>query len=106
MTNKVSNKQALFSTLLLNRQMIKSFGVSKLGVFGSFITGNLKNSSDIDFLVEFYPEQKSYDNYIDLSYFLEEILGRRVELVTPQSLSKHIGPHILNQTEYVAISNY
>jgi len=83
--------------------MIKSFGVSKLGVFGSFITGNLKNESDVDLLVEFYPEHKSYDNYINLSYYLEGLLGRKVELVTPQSLSKYIGPHILKQTEYVAI---
>jgi len=83
--------------------MIKSFGVSKLGVFGSFITGNLKNESDVDLLVEFYPEHKSYDNYINLSYYLEGLLGRKVELVTPQSLSKYIGPKILSQTEYVAI---
>ncbi|MDN3586221.1 nucleotidyltransferase family protein [Pedobacter aquatilis] len=103
MTNMVSNKQALFSTLLVNRKMIKSFGVSKLGVFGSFITGNLKTNSDVDFLVEFLPEEKSYDNYLNLSYYLEGLLGRKVELVTPQSLSKHIGPYILNQTEYVAI---
>ncbi|WP_231490228.1 nucleotidyltransferase family protein [Pedobacter sp. Leaf170] len=103
MTNMVSNKQALFSTLLINRKMIKSFGVSKLGVFGSFVTGNLKTTSDVDFLVEFLPEEKSYDNYMNLSYYLEGLLGRRVELVTPQSLSKHIGPYILNQTEYVTI---
>ena len=103
MINKVSNKQVLFSTLKTNSEMIKSFGVSKLGVFGSFITGNLKNESDVDLIVEFYPDQKSYDNYIDLSYYLEGLLGRKVELVTPQSLSKYIGPYILNQTEYVAI---
>jgi len=103
MINKVSNKQVLFSTLLSNSKMVKSFGISKLGVFGSFITGNLKNESDVDLLVEFYPEQKNYDNYIDLSYYLEELLARKVELVTPQSLSKYFGPHILSQTKYVAI---
>ncbi|GAA3956088.1 nucleotidyltransferase family protein [Pedobacter ginsengiterrae] len=103
MINKVSNKQVLFSTLLSNSKTIKSFSVAKLGVFGSLITGNQKDESDVDFLVEFYPNQKSYDNYIDLSYYLEGLLGRKVELVTPQSLSKYIGPHILNQTEYVAI---
>jgi len=83
--------------------VIKSFGVSKLGVFGSFITENLKTNSDIDFLVEFFPEEKSYDNYMNRSYSLEGLLGRRVELVTPQSLSKDLGSYILNQTKYVAI---
>ena len=88
---------------------MRSFGVLNLSLFGSFITGKLHADSDVDLLVEFDPQQKSYDNFMDLSFFfmdlsffLEDLLGRRVEIVTPQSLSKHIGPHILNQAENVA----
>jgi predicted nucleotidyltransferase len=40
---------------------------------------------------------------MDLSFFLENLLGRKVELVTPQSLSKYIGPHILKEVENVSI---
>lgn len=93
----------LLSALVANRHMIRSYGVLKLGIFGSFVTGKLKQDSDIDFLVEFAPLQKNFDNYIDLSFYLEDLLGRRVELVTPQALSKYIGPHILKQVEHVAI---
>lgn len=59
--------------------------------------------SDVDFLIEFLPEKKNYDNFINLSFYLEELLGRKVEIVTPQSLSKYIGPHILRNAEYVAL---
>lgn len=99
----IQNKSMLLSALVENKQKIRSFGVSRLGIFGSFITGKLNNDSDIDLLVEFEPQQKSYDNFMDLSFYLEDLLGRKIELVTPQGLSKHIGPHILKQAEYVAI---
>jgi len=103
METPVQNKQMLLSALLTNKQKIRSYGVSKLSVFGSFLTGKLKKESDVDFLVEFDPEQKNYDNFMELSFYLEDLLGRKVELVTPQSLSKYIGPHILQQAENVAI---
>ena len=99
----VQNKQMLLSALMDNRQTIKSFGVQKLSIFGSFVTGTMGKDSDVDFLIEFIPEQKTYDNFMNLSFYLEDLLGRTVELVTPQALSKHIGPYILKQAEHVAI---
>jgi predicted nucleotidyltransferase len=103
MRNGIKSKSTLLSALTTNKKVIRSFGVCKLGVFGSFASGNFKHDSDVDLLVEFEPAQKTYDNFIELSFYLESLLGRKVELVTPQSLSKYIGPHILDQTEYVAI---
>ncbi len=103
MQTAVQNKNMLLSALVDNKQKIRSFGVTKLSVFGSFITGKVKTDSDVDFLVEFEPQQKNYDNFIELSFYLEDLLGRKVELVTAQGLSKHIGPNILKQAEYVAI---
>jgi predicted nucleotidyltransferase len=38
---------------------------------------------------------------MDLAFYLENLLGLEVEVVTPQSLSKYIGPHILKEIEYV-----
>ena len=103
MQTGVQNKEILLSLLKANSQKIRSCGVSKLSIFGSFTTGRLNADSDVDLLVEFDPAKKSYDNFMELSFFLEDLLGRKVELVTPQSLSKHIGPHILKQAENVAI---
>lgn len=100
----IHTKKALLSTLFQNREIIKSFGVKELGLFGSFAKDkDINDESDIDFLVEFEQGKKSYDNFMNLSFFLEDILGRKIELVTPQSLSKYLGPHILKQVEHVSL---
>ena len=103
MAIQINTKTLLFTQLQMNAEKIRSFGVEKLGVFGSFTTGKINSESDIDFLVEFDPSKKSFDNFIELSFYLEDLLNRKVEIVTPQSLSKHIGPHILKQTQYVSL---
>ncbi len=100
----VNSKEALLHALTLHRNEIKSFGVKQLGIFGSFVKDTaIHNDSDIDFLVDFEPGKKTYDNFMELSFYLEELLGRKVELVTPQSLSPYIGPHILKQVEHVSL---
>jgi predicted nucleotidyltransferase len=97
----VRNKKDLVDRLLSHRQQLKSLGVKELGLFGSFLGTAIKDDSDVDLLVEFEPGKKNYDNFMDLSFYLEELLGRKIDLVTPQSLSPYIGPHILNQVEHV-----
>jgi predicted nucleotidyltransferase len=98
----VKSKKELMDQLRSHTQDLKSFGVKELGVFGSFVLNtNIKTDSDVDLLVEFEPGKKNYDNFMNLSFYLEELLGRKVDLVTPQSLSKYIGPHILKQVEHV-----
>ena len=99
----IQNKDQLLLLLKLNGLKIKSFGVESLRLFGSFAKGTPDVESDVDLLVHFNPDEKNYDNFMDLSFFLEELLGRNVELVTPQSLNKYIGPHILNHAEDVDI---
>ena len=101
MQTAVQNKRTLISLLKANGQKLRSYGVSSLSIFGSFITGKFTETSDVDLLVDFDANQKSYDNFMDLSFFLEDLLGRKVEVVTPQSLSKYLGPHILKQAERV-----
>jgi predicted nucleotidyltransferase len=55
-------------------------------------------------LVDFMPEKHTFDNFMDVAFFLEELLGRKVELVTPEALSPYIGPHILGEMERVPIA--
>ena len=100
---KYNTKQDIIGAISENREVIKSFGVNGLGIFGSFSKGTAIETSDVDLLVDFIPEKKSFDNFMDLSFFLEGLFGRKVELVTRQSLSKHIGPHILNEVINVSL---
>ena len=100
---KLHTKQDLMAALSENREVIKSYGVNSLGIFGSFSKGTFNDTSDVDLLVDFVPEKKSFDNFMDLSFFLEDLFGRKVEIVTPQSLSKFIGPHILKEVQQVSL---
>jgi len=85
------------------QKQIRAFGVKRLGLFGSFVRGQQDEDSDVDLLVEFDRGQKSFDAFIHLAFFLEDLFGRHVELVTPESLSPYIGPHILREVEYVTV---
>jgi predicted nucleotidyltransferase len=104
MEKVVNTKSELITLLLNNQKYIKNYGVKKLGFFGSFVRDEAKLTSDVDFFIEFYPEQKSFDNFMDLAFFLQDLLGRKVEIVTPQSLSKYIGSSILKEVEYVSFA--
>lgn len=100
----INTKEQSLHLLAENKKKIKSFGVKELNLFGSFARNrDIIHDSDIDLLVEFEEGKKNYDNFMDLNFFLEEITGRKVELLTRQSLSKYIGPHILKQLEYVSL---
>lgn len=74
------------------REMKKRFGVKRIGLFGSFAKGEQKDTSDVDILVEF--EEPTFDNFMNLAFFLEDLFSRRVELVTPDSLSPYIAPYV------------
>ena len=98
----IQSKDKILSSLEEHRSTIETLGVSRLGLFGSFLHGNPHSNSDVDFLVEFEPGKKTFDNFMRLSFLLEKLLRRRVELVTPESLSPYIGPHILKEVLYVS----
>lgn len=104
MENKITVKENLIKRILEVRERLSFFGVTNVGLFGSFVRGEQTPSSDIDILVEFAPEKHTFDNFMEVSFLLEEILGRRVEVVTLEGLSPHIGPHILKKIELVPVA--
>jgi uncharacterized protein len=100
----IKTKQDVLKILHQNRDRLRALGVSRIGLFGSFVRGEHHPDSDIDLLVEFEAGQKTFDAFMELSFLLEEILQRRIELVTVESLSPYIGPHILKEVEYAALA--
>ena len=62
-----------------NREAISRYGVRRLGLFGSAARREATKTSDLDFVVEF--EEKSFDAYMDLKAFLEELFDCPVDLV-------------------------
>ncbi len=96
----VQNKEQIFQRITDNRDSLGLLGLHRFGLFGSFVTGKQDAESDVDLLVEFRPGTKSFDSFMSLAFLLEEILGRKVDLVTRESLSPYIGPKILAEAEY------
>jgi len=80
---------------------IRELGVLRLALFGSFVRGAAGPDSDVDFLVEFDPRKKTFDNLLALADLLETALGRHVEIVTTAALSPFVAPHILKEAEDV-----
>lgn len=101
---KVSDKDQIVNLLKQNSQELGKFGINRIGVFGSFVSGTQNVRSDVDLVVEFNEGQKNFRNFMGTASFAENLLGRKVDLLTPQSLSPHIAPHIEKDIEYVQIS--
>ncbi|HNS20675.1 MAG TPA: nucleotidyltransferase family protein [Sedimentisphaerales bacterium] len=100
----VKTKAEVVQTICCAQSQIRELGVRRLGLFGSFVRGDQHAGSDVDLLVEFEEGQKTFDHFMGLSFLLEDLLGRKVELVTPDALSPHIGPYILREVEYVSLA--
>jgi uncharacterized protein len=88
-------RDTAFERLQAIEAEIRHLGVRRLALFGSVLRNEAHPDSDVDVLVEFSPEQKSFDRFMALADLLEEALERRVEIVTTEALSPYIGPHIL-----------
>lgn len=74
---------------------ILGLGVRRLALFGSVQRDAARPDSDVDVLVEFAPGKKSFDRFAALGELLEDLLDHRVELVTLESLSPYLRPHVL-----------
>ena len=98
----VATKQEILRRVQTRREAIRSLGVERLGLFGSFVRGEQSPQSDVDLLVRFRPEEKTFDNFMELAFLLEDLLQRRVELVTTEGLSPYLGPHILEEVQDVS----
>jgi predicted nucleotidyltransferase len=77
------------------------YGVKEIGVFGSYVRGENKESSDLDILVEF-EENVEMDliKFVELENHLSELLGIKVDLVDKTTLKPAIGKHILQEVVY------
>ena len=94
------DKEKIFELLRLNKLQLQKYGVKRIGLFGSYLRGENKKESDIDFLVEFEEGKKNYDNFIDLAFLLEDLFNKKVDLLTHESMSPYLKPHILAEVQF------
>lgn len=80
---------------------ISQLGITRVGLFGSFSRGDQTQESDIDLLIEFDKAKKNYHNYMGFVKLAENLFGRDVEVITPESLSPYIAPYVKKEVKYV-----
>ncbi len=89
------DKDQILSTIRDHRLEINRFGVTRLALFGSYARGEQKASSDLDFLVELKP--KTFDAYMGLKQYLEDLFTCHVDLVFPNTLKSRLRHRILGE---------
>lgn len=97
--------QLIATTLEQQKPTLRTFGVTRIGLFGSSVRTDATPTSDIDMVVEFDPGKKTYRNFIGTATHLESVFGKPIDLVTPQAISPHMKPYIDKDIHYVQINN-
>lgn len=104
-------KDKIIEQLRENQEIVRKYGVKRIGLFGSFVRNEQKRTSDIDLVVEFDHASFGkdfkglFDAYMRLSTFLEELFGRKVDILTPVSIDtiriKEVAEEIKESVIYV-----
>ena len=92
----------ILQTLKAHKAELVKLGISVLGLFGSYLRNEQTPQSDMDVLIDFEPEQVTFDNFMAVYDKLEDLFQYEVvKVVTRNGLSPYIGPIILKEVEYV-----
>jgi len=83
-----------------HRQKIAQCGARSLSIFGSVARDESQPGSDVDILVEF-EGRATFDRYMELKFFLEDLLGCKVDLVTNRAIKPRMRPHVEKEAIYV-----
>lgn len=95
----MSDRNNIFRLIESRREDIRAYGVKEIGVFGSFARNEQKPDSDVDVLVEM--ESRTFDSYMGLLFLLEDLFGRKVDLVEKDTIKPLIRNRVLRETLYV-----
>ena len=94
------NKETTIKQLQEIRPKLTELGVKSLAIFGSVARGESTENSDLDLLVTF--DETTFDNYMHLLLYLEDLFGCKVDLATPPMLHPLIKPNVEQDLLYVA----
>ncbi len=97
----VTSRDDIINRLAGHRDALTTMGVASLALFGSAARGEIAAKSDVDVLVEF-SGRATFDRYMDLKDYLEDVLGRKVDLVTKNALKPALRARIAAEALHVA----
>lgn len=89
------DRQAILGRLATNADKLHALGARSVSLFGSFARDEAGSESDVDLLVDL--DQHTFDRYMDLKIWLEDLLGRCVDLVLIDGLKPRVREKILSE---------
>jgi predicted nucleotidyltransferase len=96
------NKTEIIQTIKEHEKTIKSFGIDKIGIFGSYAKEIQTEDSDIDILVKFKKVPRISKSYFGLKFYLEDLLKKEVDLCREKDLREELKEEILRSVIYVS----
>lgn len=97
---KETEKEKILKKIKENRELIKSKGVKKIGIFGSVAKNNQNKKSDVDILIEF--DKPTLKKYLYVLRLLEKKLKRKIDLVIESDLKPEL-VYVKKEAQYVKI---
>ena len=95
------DREEVLNSLRMHKHVLAGrFGVTEISLFGSFARDQATDGSDVDILVEFDTRATSR-TYFGVQFYIEDLLGRRVDLVTTKALRSELRPYV--QREAVSV---
>jgi len=99
--NQIEKELVIKKLKKIKNHLRKEYGIEKIGLFGSLVRNEQNESSDIDLLIEIQAEMLSLIKYMKLKFFLEDVLGRKVDLVLNRAIKPRLRERILREVIYV-----
>jgi predicted nucleotidyltransferase len=93
-------RNEIMKILREHRADVEKFGVTSLAIFGSVARDEAREDSDVDVLVEFQVAP-TFRGYMGLKFFLEDLLGKQVDLVSRGALKPRVRPYVEREAVYV-----
>lgn len=111
MEKKMLTREEIIEKLKENREILKKYGVKKIGIFGSYVRGEQKRDSDIDLVVEFDLSMFDknfkglFDAFMEVSFCIEMLFDKKIDILTPDSIKtiriKEVAEEIERSIVYV-----
>ena len=87
----MTTKENIVAILKSHKAELSKYGVSNIGLFGSYLRNEQSEKSDIDLLVDFEPEKENFDNFMAVYDIFDNLFkNEKIEMVTKNGLSKYI----------------
>lgn len=84
MEHKTLTRNGIINALKAHHDELQKYSVKRMGLFGSYAKGASHKGSDIDLIVEF--EEPTFDNFLNLTSYLQNLFGKKVELLTREGV--------------------